>query len=255
SQSGWSTFQDIINQMIKHDDDFSIGLGDFVNDGFNTEEWAKFCNTIEPLVNKNPLFTLPGNHDYDGYYDQLFPKNYYLHTRTPIEKPTYYSFIKNDCYFIALDPNKNFPLAIDPEQKKWLAKEVNKKQFKNALWKFLLIHQPPYAQGWSGYEGDYFIRALLDEFALRQTIDFVLSGHNHNYERKLDHNDEHQICYIISGGAGGGLESEPQSYTFPMDKIVKKHHYCRMQVDKTNAILTVYGLDGSVLDHLKISKK
>jgi predicted phosphodiesterase len=255
SQSGWPTFAKIVEKIRLTNDDFTIGLGDFVNNGFSNEEWTKFTAQIINVSEKMPVFTLPGNHDYDGYYDDLMSKNYNEFTSTPTSKPTYYSFLMGNAYFIALDPNRNFPLAIDESQKLWLENLLKSKEFKKSRWKFLLIHQPPFAQGWEGYEGDLFIRELMTDLHMNHSIDFVLSGHNHDYERWIQKNGGHEVAYIIAGGAGGGIENKPNSSHFTMDKISKKHHFCRMVVSKNQVQLFAYDLDGNTIDEFTIKKK
>lgn len=255
SQSGWPVFNRIVAQMKKFEDDFSIGLGDLVNNGCHQQEWNNFYKEIHQLSEKMPVYTVPGNHDYDGYYDYLFPENYYLYTSTPKEKPTFFSFTFGDCYFIALDPNRNFPIGIDSAQMQWLRNQVNSEDFKKARWKFLLIHQPPYAQGWEGYDGEHFIRDIMKELNLENNIDFVLSGHNHDFERSAQKSGDHQITYIIAGGAGGGLEKRQNSTGFIMDKIIKKHHFCRMEISNDTTLLITYDEEGNPLDELIIHKK
>ena len=255
SQSGWPVFNNIVSKMKNFKDDFSIGLGDLVNNGYNQREWNLFDKEIIRLSEKFPVFTIPGNHDYDGYYDDLTPVNYYKYTSTNKENSTYYSFLYGNSYFIALDPNKNFPIGIDALQKQWLRDQVKSNEFKNSRWRFILIHQPPYAQGWAGYEGEPFIREIIKELELEKSIDFVLSGHNHDYERSTQKTGDHQITYIIAGGAGGGLEQKQNSTGFPMDKIIKKHHFCRMELSANNASLITYDMEGTIIDEFNISKK
>jgi len=255
SQSGWPIFEKISAQLLNNKDDFSIGLGDFVNNGYNQREWEKFILHNEELSKETPIYTIPGNHDYDGYYDDLLPKNYYQFTSTSLDNPTYHSFKVGNSFFIALDPNRNFPIGIDDQQTSWLKKQINSKSFKKSKWKFLLIHQPPYAQGWEGYEGELFVRSLMTEHHLDKIVDFVLSGHNHDYERLIHRNADHQIAYVIAGGAGGGMEEKEISTNFVMDKIIKKHHFCRLFISKNQAKLIAYDLEGKEIDNFEVIKR
>nr|HMU05274.1 metallophosphoesterase family protein [Saprospiraceae bacterium] len=92
SQGGWNTFSLFAQKMAGFDDDFSLGLGDLVGDGSRDSEWTSLRNAIEPLEKKMPLFFIPGNHDYDGYYDDLIPQNYLKHITGEKSYKTYYDF-------------------------------------------------------------------------------------------------------------------------------------------------------------------
>jgi hypothetical protein len=110
----------LAQKMAGFNDDFSLGLGDLVADGSRDSEWTSLRNAIEPLQKKMPLFFIPGNHDYDGYYDDLIPQNYLQHISGEKSGKTYYDFYVGKAAFITLDPNRNFPLSIDSEQQKWM---------------------------------------------------------------------------------------------------------------------------------------
>ncbi|MBK7809470.1 MAG: metallophosphoesterase [Saprospiraceae bacterium] len=252
SQGGWNTFNRFAQKMAGFDDDFSLGLGDLVADGSRDSEWTSFRKAIEPLQKKMPLFFIPGNHDYDGYYDDLIPQNYLQHITAEKSGKTYYDFYVGKAAFIALDPNRNFPLSIDAEQQKWMLQTIQSRKWKEADWRFVVIHQVPYGQGWEGYEGDHFIRTLIDTLAGPQKIDFVLSGHIHDYERLTKKYGDHYTTFVISGGAGGGIEPKESNPTPVMDRLIKQHHFGRMTLRKNKAIMYIYDINGDIIDQLTI---
>lgn len=250
SQGGWNTFSLFAQKMAGFNDDFSLGLGDLVADGSRDSEWASFRKAIEPLQKKMPLFFIPGNHDYDGYYDDLIPLNYLKHITGKNSGKTYYDFYVGKAAFIALDPNGNFPLSIDITQQRWMLKTMQSRKWKEADWRFVVIHQVPYGQGWEGYEGDHFIRTLIDTLANPQKIDFVLSGHIHDYERLTKKYGDHSTTFVISGGAGGGIEPKESNPTPVMDRLIKQHHFGRMTLRKNKAIMYIYDINGDIIDQL-----
>jgi Icc-related predicted phosphoesterase len=254
SQGGWSTFNTLAQKMSNYEDDFSLGLGDLVVDGSRDSEWTLLRNAIEPLKKKMPLFFIPGNHDYDGYYDDLIPQNYLKHISGEKTGKTYYDFYVGKAAFIALDPNRNFPLSIDTEQQKWMLQTMLTTKWKEANWRFVVIHQVPYGQGWQGYEGDLFIRNMIDTLANPYQIDFVLSGHIHDYERLTKKYGDHSITFIISGGAGGGIEPIESNPIPKMDKLLKQHHFGRMILQKNEAKMYIYDINGDIIDQLTIHK-
>jgi len=254
SQGGWNTFSVFAQKMAGFNDDFSLGLGDLVADGSRDSEWTSLRNAIEPLQKKMPLFFIPGNHDYDGYYDDLIPQNYLQHITGEKSGKTYYVFYVGRAAIIALDPNCNFPLSIDDEQQKWMLQTMLSNKWKEADWRFIVIHQVSYGQGWEGYEGDHFIRDIIDTLAGSEKIDFVLSGHIHDYERLTKMYDDHSTTFVISGGAGGSIEPKESNPTPVMDRLIKQHHFGRITLRKNKAIMYIYDINGEIIDQLTIHK-
>jgi hypothetical protein len=254
SQGGWNTFGNIVQKMAGFDDDFSLGLGDLVGNGSRESEYILLRAALDPLQQKMPLYFIPGNHDYDGYYDDLIPQNYIKHISGKKNGKTYYDFYIGKAAFIAFDPNRNFPLSIDSEQQKWMLQTMQSRKWKEADWRFIVIHQVPYGQGWEGYEGDLFIRDMIDSLANPYQIDFVLSGHIHDYERLTKKYGNHSTTFIISGGAGGGIEPTDTNPIPKMDRLIKQHHFGRMMLQKDKAMMYIYDINGDILDQLTIHK-
>ena len=245
SQGGWRTFAQLSKQMSSKGD-LSIGLGDFVANGSDENQWQsfEFCmNIIDKTV-----FCIPGNHDYDGYYNDLDPRLYKMHNGIWKEDPTYFSWSNNKAFFLALDPNESFPLGINSTQRDWMNEQMSSHEWEAADWRFILIHQPPYSQGWSGYHGDEFIRNIIDSLAEEKRIDFVLSGHNHNYERLTRTYGKQKTHFLVLGGAGGELEL-PESSVYPqMDTVIKQHHYAYFEMMENDFRVIIYGLEERELD-------
>jgi predicted MPP superfamily phosphohydrolase len=88
-----------------------------------------------------------------------------------------YSFDYGDVHFLCLDSN----LYIDPNDaalRAWVDADL---RGTDATWKFVICHHPPFNVG-----GDHFVVQHMRMFApLFEThgVDFVLSGHEHNYQR------------------------------------------------------------------------
>ncbi|MEL7120178.1 MAG: metallophosphoesterase [Bacteroidota bacterium] len=254
SQGGWNTFSKLSKRMAQQNDAFTIGLGDLVANGVERSEWVDFFTCLEPLSQKMPLYLIPGNHDYDGYYNYLYPSNYHDYTFHTDGTKTYFSWRSPYAAFIVLDPNSNFPLSIDKEQMAWFENEIQSDVWQSADWRFVLIHQPPYSQAWPGYQGDEFIKTLIDEKAESAEIDFVLSGHTHAYERLTKQYGEQKTTFLVLGGAGGTLEPAESSAEPKMDVVVKKHHFGRFNFSTKQIGFQAIGLDGEVLDEFSRSK-
>ncbi len=181
SQGGWAVFQSLVNQMAGRPDAFSIGLGDLVSNGAEEGGWLSFTLALQPLLRAMPVFPVAGNHDYDGFYNDLVPRLYLEYTRPEGVGPAYFSWSHAGAFFMAIDPNGSFPLGFDAKQQAWIDATMASDAWRKANWRFILLHQAPYSQGWPGYHGDAFIRDLVDARAESHEIDFVLTGHTHNY--------------------------------------------------------------------------
>ncbi|MCB0685828.1 MAG: metallophosphoesterase [Saprospiraceae bacterium] len=241
SQGGWAKFQALCNSMLYVPGlEFSIGLGDLTSDGVSMAQWFSFLTCLAPLIEKRVLvFPVAGNHDYDGYYDDLVPENYIRHI-IRANRPTYTNWTAGPAAFIALDPNGSFPLGIDKKQYDWAIEKMQSEFWQKAKWRFILLHQPPYAQGWPGYEGDQFIRTFIEDNAENYRIDFVLSGHCHDFEYLVKQYGTQRTNFLISGGGGGSLEPDENDNRINMDTIINIHHYLLFELDEKSAQVKMY---------------
>ena len=255
SQGGWSTFHQIARLVREKQVDLSIGAGDLVNNGSEEYAYPRFLQKLS-LMNTAQL-PVPGNHDYDGFYEDLDPvllRSYVFRAKEPR-----FGFQQvGPVGILTLDPNENFPVSI-PEnsaQRKMLEQVLNSDSWNQSPWKMIVLHQPPYSQGWPGYHGEKSIRDLLDPYFHQGKIDLVVAGHTHDYERLTKEFSGNIVSFLIVGGAGGGLEPDGQDSDFPkMDRIIKKNHVAIAEVDKEGFKLQVFGITGEVLDEITFRKK
>lgn len=251
SQSGWERFVKNINLITQTDDVFGIGVGDLVSQGNEEEHWRKFFSILSSSASSIPYYLIPGNHDYDGYYDDLNPGYYYSFTGN---LKNYFSWSHANSSFISLDPNASFPIGFDDEQRIWFYNKIESEEWKSATWRFVLLHQPPYSQGWPDYHGDDVVRKLLDPVYESAKIDFVVSGHTHDYERLTKEYGEQKVTFLIVGGAGGALEPQESSSDPKMDTVIKQHHIGRFTVDGQKINFESISSEGEVLDAFQIKK-
>jgi len=253
SQSGWDTFRVLQRLPVFEDADLVLGLGDLVGDGSDPLQWESLWDILRPRMARIPHWLIPGNHDYDGWYDDFRPEPL---QRYLIHEPSYSHFLRRwgTSAFLALDPNGSFPIGIRDEQWTWLRKALHSPAWQEADWRFLLIHQPPFAQGWPGYAGDLFIRDLLDSLYAFAPVDVVLSGHNHDFERGVFPVQGSPTLCIISGGGGGGLEPEEDNEHPVMDRIIKRHHLIHLRMSPRRLDFSVLDTRGQLLDTFFLEK-
>jgi hypothetical protein len=246
SQYGWEGFARNLGNIEQQNDAFGVGVGDLVATGADETQWQEFLRLLSFSASRRPYFLVAGNHDYDGYYDNLVSKNYHRYISTK----NYFSWTFKNAAFIALDPNENFPVGIEKnsEQYQWLMKELSSDQWKTAGWRFIFFHQPLYSQGWDGYHGELSMRELLEPLLESAKIDFVVSGHTHDYERLTKYYGQQQTTFFIVGGGGGSLEPPESSSEPKMDVVIKKHHFGRFIINGGHLRFEARDLNSDVMD-------
>ena len=254
SQGGWKRFDQFTKLIHENQVDLSIGAGDLVNNGSEEDAYPRFLQKLSQMNAAQLL--VPGNHDYDGYYDDLNPEQ--LQQYLFRENEPRYGFQQvGPVGVLTLDPSENFPVSIaeTSEQGKFLHSVLNSESWNNSSWKMVVLHQPPYSQGWPGYHGEESIRVLLEPYFHAGKIDLVIAGHTHDYERLTKEFSGNQVHFFIVGGAGGGMEPEGKRSDYPiMDRLIKKHHVAIAEVTASEFAVRIVGINGELLDQLTLRK-
>ena len=254
SHIGYSRFRQNVGALLLEDAAFTVGVGDLVVDAYFKRPWEEFFDLGAPLFASTPVFFMGGNHDYDDCFEDL--TSVYFNRYARLDQRPFYSWTVANCRFIALDPNIQFPTGIDEgsEQHRWLIDELNSEEWRAAEWRIVFIHQPPFGRGWTDYAGDRPIRELLEPLIAKHKIDFVVSGHIHDYERLTKTYDGHSCTYLVVGGAGGALEDGVPNPEPVMDKVVARHHYGKFTVEKHRMLFEAFHTDTTILDRYEIRK-
>lgn len=254
SQGGWETFSEITKQINSKNPQFTVGIGDLVGNGGEPWQYVKLLSQLHEIPVPHYLF--PGNHDYDHNYNEWVPSHFNQYLKYQNQK-NYQFWREGPCAFITLDPNENFPVGIDvhSEQYEWFQKTINSEAWKNANWKIVFVHQPPFSQGWKGYKGEKSILDLLKPYWESGLIDLVVSGHTHDYERLILDNIINQTAFVIVGGAGGNLEPKGEQESFPkMDKLIRSHHFGWIVADQEKLEFEAIDVEGKVIDRFVLKK-
>jgi 3',5'-cyclic AMP phosphodiesterase CpdA len=142
----------------------------------------KFSIPYKPLIDAGVKFYASlGNHDDAG---QIQYKLFNMDGRK------YYSFKpKNGVRFFALDSN-----YVDDKQLDWLGKEL---AASGSDWKIAFFHHPLYSSGATHGSAD-LQRGLLEPLFLKHSVDVVITGHEHFYERIKP---QKGVTYFIIGSS------------------------------------------------------
>lgn len=185
-----SRFIATINQLKKNYPkvQFVINTGDAVDNPDRSKlhldslwtQWHASVTQFAPLS----IYSCIGNHDpflrsadKDSSY---YGKSYVLRQLGIPNR--YYSFVKSNWLFVALDGNNAD--GIDKTQKDWLIQLLDENRGKlNVLF---FIHEPIVSPG-AAYDGGYVTnwKSLVDLFALYKEVKCVLSGHTHIYDEAI----------------------------------------------------------------------
>lgn len=232
--------------------------GDLVTTGKNREHWTgHFFPHMRPLISHVPFFPVLGNHEQNAIY-------YYDYVHLP-EPEYYYTFTQGDVQFFMLDSNKD--LRPGSEQYRWLEKELAASR---SLWKIAMHHHPPFSSD-DDYGNDWKhplaemtfgetdvrpIVTLYDKYA----VDIVWTGHIHSYERTWMIRNGEPVekggtTYLVTGGAGGNLESAGP-YRPAFQRHVKTgHHFTYVTAFGGELDLMAYDLEGRMFDHFTLRKE
>jgi 3',5'-cyclic AMP phosphodiesterase CpdA len=152
----------------------------------------KFEIPYKPLLDAGVKFYAAlGNHD---------SPNQRLYKPFNMNGQRFYTFKPRDgVRFFALDSN-----YMDPQQLQWLEKEL---KASGSDWKIAFFHHPLYSSG-ERHGSDTALKDQLEPLFLKYSVDLVLTGHDHIYERVKP---QKGITYFVVGNSAklrkGDLEN------------------------------------------------
>ncbi|MCD6596502.1 MAG: metallophosphoesterase family protein, partial [Bacteroidales bacterium] len=216
----------ISRQIANESSAFVINVGDVVSRGEVQNQWIdEYFLPIRHYSKTTPSYISIGNHEYGGYWKQRkvppFEKYVSHPTGTVGSTEYYFSFDYGNAHFIILDPNEGEAgddgsiISPDSQQYNWFIEDLKEAQ-KKSEWIFVVMHEPPYSECWSGgyYDGEAPLRKYIVPIIEANNVSIVFAGHTHDYERGLPHppydpktGKGNNAAYIITGGGGALLDN------------------------------------------------
>ncbi|SFH00211.1 FN3 domain-containing metallophosphoesterase family protein [Pedobacter insulae] len=191
--------------------DFVFFNGDIFD--YQTNEQQIIDHMLEPCVSAfaktTPFLYVRGNHETRGVFARDF-KTYFHHV-------AYTAFTLGPVRFIVLDTGEDkedshpvYAELVDfdhyrVKQAAWLAQEIDRKEFKKAAFRIVLMHIPPRYSG-DGH-GAKHCTALFEPIMNRGKVDLVLSGHTHKYKVHPPAKGQNNYPIIIGGGPLKGTKT------------------------------------------------
>ena len=183
---------DLLEKLISHCDlkktDMFLFNGDMVSIFNNEKEiFEGFMDkATELFASEIPMYYTRGNHETRGSFAIAF-QDYF----SPKQEHIYYMFRQGPVCFVILDSGEDKPDSdleyagitvydqYRTEQAEWLKKVLESKEYKEAPFKVVVCHMPPFG-GWHGEQevAEKFIPLLNNA-----GVDIMLCGHLHRYMR------------------------------------------------------------------------
>ena len=183
---------DLLEKLVSHCDlkktDMFLFNGDMVSIFNNEKEiFEGFMDkATELFASEIPMYYTRGNHETRGSFATAF-QDYF----SPKQEHIYYMFRQGPVCFVILDSGEDKPDSdleyagitvydqYRTEQAEWLKKVLESKEYKEAPFKVVVCHMPPFG-GWHGEQevAEKFIPLLNNA-----GVDIMLCGHLHRYMR------------------------------------------------------------------------
>jgi len=188
--------------------DFVFFNGDIFD--YQTDEKQIIDHFLRPCTDyfakKTPFLYVRGNHETRGKFARDF-SNYF-------DQVGYVAFTLGPVRFVILDTGEDkedtHPVYADIvdfdhyrlEQATWLEDEIQKKEFKNAPFRIVMMHIPPRYAG--DAHGATHCTELFEPLLNKGKVDLVLSGHTHQYKIHAPDKNLNNYPIIIGGGSRDG---------------------------------------------------
>ena len=220
-------FMPILTEALAHQPNFILNSGDLVLDGHQADQWIDYLDSTAPFAQSIPMFTAMGNHDDDSVQGDGAKYNgiFYLPRNDDSDSEDYFSYRYENALFVILSTQtfNDTDAAGNPYGRQADYMEQVFQDNPDVTWRIVAYHHPSFTGGGAemlghgiGHEPNekHQNAAFLPIFD-RYHVDFVISGHNHWYERfyplrqgsdpqrgVVQTSPDDGTIYITSGGAG-----------------------------------------------------
>ncbi|MBJ7905076.1 metallophosphoesterase family protein [Streptomyces sp. DSM 110735] len=244
------------------------GAGKTADTGFDSRTWDQFLHQTESVAKQVPWMPAYGNHDMEAWYS---PNGYggeearwTLPDNGPDRKnlPGVYSFVYGNTAVISLDANDisyEIPANLGISggtQTKWLETQLKKyRAAKDVDFVVVFFHHCAYCTS-TAHASEGGVRQEWVPLFEKYTVDLVINGHNHQYERtdvikgdkvvkKLPiggtaYPESEGVVYVTAGAAGRSLYAftAPDSYEGHEHEVESVASFVNLKDGKHNESVT-----------------
>lgn len=250
----------VVETMIAARPNIAINVGDVVTHGSDYSQWSReYFIPIRRLAINTPTYIAIGNHEYGGYgYGNrvVWFEKFVSH---PAPNDYYFSFTYGNSFFIIVNPQEEaggFNVRPGSAQYDWLVRQFESDDYKNADFRFIFLHEPPYSAGWSGgyYDGEALLRANLVPLLDKYHVDILFAGHTHDYERgRLP--KPGGTYHIITGGGGASLDNTIYKKWEHIDVVEFIYNHSRVFINGKHLKFEAADRNGHIFDSFEINKQ
>ncbi|XP_050217100.1 purple acid phosphatase 18 [Mercurialis annua] len=219
-QTGWT--KSTLDHIDKCKYDVHLLPGDLSYADYMQRKWDTFSQLVEPLASARPWMVTEGNHEKEiiPFFMDGF-QSYNSRWKMPFKESgsssnLYYSFEVAGAHVIMLGSYTDYDEYSD--QYNWLKADLATVDRKRTPWLLVLFHVPWYNSNKAHRgEGDDMM-AAMEPLLYAASVDIVLTGHVHAYERtKRVNGGRSDPCGAvhITIGDGGNREGLAQKYVSP----------------------------------------
>ncbi|HOD81228.1 MAG: Calcineurin-like phosphoesterase [Planctomycetes bacterium ADurb.Bin126] len=238
----------VADAAARHNPQLVIHTGDMVSSGKEENAWEpEFFAPAAGLLASTPLYPVIGNHEGKAQlYNELF------HTPTPDGRGRNWHQTIGPVLLIGIEGTQDW--SAESENIQWLESVLAGSK---AKFTFLVTHYPPASSSKHGrVESDGQLREKTMRHAREVIVPLleragataVIAGHDHCYERSETPGG---LTLVTTGGGGAPLypQIKDPAAQNPWTRVFHKgYHYCLFEADSERCVLTVFDLDGKVLD-------
>ncbi|MFM8358852.1 MAG: metallophosphoesterase, partial [Verrucomicrobiota bacterium] len=243
NHGGTAVLRTHVENILRHSPDLLCVAGDMVNNGNSLAEWHDFW--FKPLEHRNLAQSIPvifarGNHDGEhalAYAYSALPGN-----------ESWFAFDYGNSRFIFLDSEADG--AVSPEQRAWLREELARRETRQAAFRIVCFHKPPWSQFWNGGGHTQEPFVIQEWVPLFQSggVDLVVCGHEHAYHR----GETNGVVYVVSGGGGGAIDTERVARWSHVRVEATRHHFDIMTVNGRRLGWETYDTARNLLDEFTL---
>jgi len=220
------------------------------------------------ILTRSCFFPTRGNHDFGLEVDGTSWRDLFaVPNDDPERTRVFYSYDWGPAHFLVLDYHSAF--ADDSAQTAFARADLAAARARDVRWLIVYQHLPVYSIGaYADLEHPMRerLRGLADEFS----VDLVLSGHDHNYQRTFPvgqhvvrdawQGDEafspRGTVYVVTGGGGAvlyGMRRSAAQVPF-VARFEARHHAVVLDISPEALLLRAVSLEGEVFDAMTLRK-
>jgi len=229
------------------DPDLVIHVGDFVGDDEASEWQEQWYTPTQELTAQYWLLPVQGNHEEDSREYATWLGRAKLHSDTLLSGSVY----SEVCGLVWIGVlNANHRMNEGSAQYAWLEGQLESAAARNATWRVVAVHEPPFHSSTKHQPGNEDVAQDLLPLLKQNEVQLLVTGHVHAYERLQDDD----LTIIITGAGGAPLHGDRISSPPPQSQVfVAEYEACLLDMTRTRLTASVQTPSGTQLDQFVLT--